>query len=456
MEIVKTIEFYSIYNWTLINNYLKETNNDFNRKSLTNLLEQNSMLFAKCFNILNGVCVNIFNNKLNKSIKQNLRDNNSLSISELDYLAELKSALEQYFINNIDPVRDAQAVNSRLTLINEFIEKLLLSNHLENSKNYLNLLDEISCKLIKKYSELTEFNWAYYLIFLYLDRCYECLKPSSAMDNEIPELNYFLDLYKNFTNTALFPATFILNEDNFCIDHSGFPNKFHHEVFNLLNLDINYVNKQYNMILIGKNFIKNNCLFHIFAHEFGHLIDNNVIQLSDILTNQFINSYPDINSEIIINWLREIIADSFAICMTGPLYYESIVKINNLEQSGSSISHPGILYRSQILYSYLYNNGFLEIRSDDWNKKYNLRAITENFDEDIRLNETNYYELQNVINTKITIIYDDITKFLVNSGYYYSSSRLKNLLLNKFFDKPNELMDFIDRLNIKSLKEITK
>lgn len=427
MDIINPIDLYLVYCWITLKRYLDDPKNEISNQQILALLVKKTIIDKHSYDSAYPLWYKNFDNILVKEIISDFKKGIELSKVKLTYLSLLKDLLEENFILTApERITGNDFINNLLeykNILNNFKQQTLPDETID----LINIINEVIDNVDNQLSHTNKaelLDWDFHSIYILLNNLVQYFKNNLKTDNDFKDLNKYYEIYFKFINKNIAPVYLISEvEENISIEPLPFPDEIHLKVLDLLNLKPEVsTNKSYIITTLGDNFVTNPLYSSLFLHEIGHLLDINLINLSNIIINELLGQYPEFFNkvdQIIYQWIRELVADAAAICMGGPAY---LCELSNYIQDEIIMyptdKYPGIYFRTSILYNYLFNNEFISLFDKDSLTK--LHNKLSSFQNKYQTNNTVLLEFEKLLQGSLIPIYRTVTEFFINAGVYCS------------------------------------
>lgn len=425
MEVFKSLNIHLTYAWIALENILSCVDDTRCQELLAGILQKKTLLEKKSHDVTHSISYNLFNPALNKDIAKNLLNNRQLDERELAYLSQLKECIESFFIKQLDEIEGRDAIISQLDDYIPRLEQILAGNPPQETLNVAKTNYALAQGLKVKVSACKSqdsIRWDEYSVFMLLKSYMQFFIDRKVTDNKYPDLSLYYSLYTYLAGKTYTPVFMLSNDKNIVISSDAYPDKIHLKVFDLMGLDGIPAEQQVILNSIDENFIENPLLPSIYAHEFGHLLDLNLLNVEELVVNNILNENPALfrqNAKEIGNWVREIIADAVAVCIAGPVYLYAVLNFFNEEEMAKACdSHPSLAFRANILASYLEHNGFLDCEYSF------IKDCVEKVNEEAAFTSHDFQVIESLLLEKVGMIYQTIVNFTVNAEIHCSSQSL--------------------------------
>ena len=433
MEIIITLDVHLVYVWSLLNNLISNPEDSRSISNLKAILNKNSLSDTRCFEFARSIWLKNHTEDTIAGILPSLELENRVNNELILLFTELNSSLDSYFslqLKEIDPLND---INNWLDYAIELLNSINKDNINNRTDYVIKNLSNISTKLKEenlKDIDDDNISWNKYLIYLYLKGYIQFFENTKITDNNFNDLELFYGFYSKLAKKPIQPVFVLSNDDNMVIEPTMFPDKMYQKLFQTIDIEIEENDNYYILNSIDKNVIDNPLLLALFAHEIGHLFDINFMALSNAVINKFIYQYPDyfmtLNKQC-LQWIRELIADAFAISLLGPAYmFALIIYITNEEMMVPAISHPGMSFRLRALYTYLYQNEFINLLSPQSFEI--LQNKLQNIQQKFSTQAGDLLQYEKIMEQYISMIYHTTIEFLLNTCVYSSYDKISALI----------------------------
>ncbi|MEW5818808.1 MAG: hypothetical protein AB1782_01335 [Cyanobacteriota bacterium] len=433
METVQILDFKLIYVWALLDKLLENPLDQITKDKFTSLMNNTTLLEKQCFDsacyLWSQSLDKIYTNKVKLTFISGIPLNEDI-ITNLKFM---KQTLEIYFISQEGSIEHRDTHLMWIIKILPDLINLQKENIPEDTFHFLEIIIDITTylknRLIDKSHE-EKLNWCEYSLYLLLKGYIQFLQNTTISGNDFPDLKKFYEFYSIFTKKTVIPIFVTAKDENIVIEPSSFPDEIHLKIFELLNIPVSNNNKAFILNYLGDTFLDNPLFIPLYAHEIGHLFDNSFMNIETTITNRLIlesNDFFITLDKQNLQWIKEIIADSFAISLMGPAYLYSLINfINNEEALNASISHPSIAFRIQVMYTYLYQNDFLNLLTPQAHTE--LQCRLNYFKNNFSTSEKTFIEFEHILQNFISIIYKTIIDFLQNTGNYFTYDDITKLV----------------------------
>lgn len=401
-------------------------------------------------------------------VKQAIRNKKKFSEEYLQVLRYMKNALEL----NFQLVQQKRLLAGELVILaKEYIciIKKKLDTKLPSDVNCLaELLLKIAeyiCQRLSKYPENHPLPWDISGLYLVLDGYGQFIELTEIPELEFPSLEEFYAFYIQLTGSKIKPIFLYADEENIMVDTTNFPEDVLLKILSLKG--INHTPFEYCYIInaFGKKLAHTPHLLSLFAHELGHILDKNYLQLEQAVMQELMANYYQYFQEDTssLNWLNELIADAIGVCMMGPAYlYAQMSFFKEESMMYPSKPYPGIAYRTKIIYNYLLQNEYLELFSPANRQKIEAKLIF--YQQQYTAREDYHRILEDIFSNYIAFIYQTLIDFFNNQDLYLTYSEIDHYLsdnkgsvtsaLTALDEKSLSLKEYILRQNLLMLSEI--
>lgn len=425
MEVFKSLNIHLTYAWIALEDTLSNADDGRGRELLAGILQKKTLPEKKSHDVTHSISCGVFNLAMNKEIAKNLLDNKQLDERELAYLSQLKECIEAFFIKQLDEVESSDAIALQLDNYIDLLERMFPGNlpkeTLNVAKTNYVLAQGLKVKMSACKSQ-DSIRWDEYSVFMLLKNYMQFFIDRKVTDNKYPDLSLYYSLYAYLAGKTYTPVFMLSIDKNIVIGSDAYPDKIHMRVFELMGLDGIPAAEPVILNSIDESFIGNPFLPSIYAHEFGHLLDLNLLNIEELVVSSILNENPSLfrqNAKEIGNWVREIIADAVAVCIAGPVYVYAVLHFfNEEEMSKACDSHPSLAFRANILSAYLKQNGFLDCEYSF------IKDCVEKVNEEAAFTSHDFQVVETLLLEKMGIIYQTIVNFTVNAGIHCSSQSL--------------------------------
>lgn len=417
----------------LLENFINNPHDETNSENLLNFLENESLIEKQSYALALSLWNNNFDKARIKDIEFNIKAKNPIKTEDINHLSSLKAILEDYFTTQIEKPINYNLSIKELNRVIQILESFKKPDLSEKALNFVNILSYIAGALENKMIKNNpndNLKWDEYAIYFLIENYIQFFEDSSIANNNLEALNTFINFYSKVVNKALIPIFLSSTEENIVVEPTAFPDKIHIKVLQLMNIENIDTKNLYITASLSNQFLDNSLFTALFAHEIGHLLDINHIDISSAIINDLLNYYPELLSRLdkdVLQWIREIIADAVAICLAGPAYLCAMVSfINDDRIMTASNLYPSIAFRVKILYTYLFQNEFISLLSPEaFTRLQNkLQYLQAHYNTSI----PKYIEFEDIIQQSISAIYSIIAEFLHNAGVYSSYNELVELI----------------------------
>lgn len=469
MESIPILNLNLVYVWKILDNIAHSPEDSIVIQKLSDLLNNKSIIDTQSYDAAFYVWQYVYNQDKINVINDCINNNNSLDDKSLVYLSQLRETIEDTFKHEIVQIDSYEVYNDCLNAVIELFNEYTNTYNQEILGVFIGLMLSISTRLkfsIDHSTKETYFKWDHYALYLLLKGYSQFFDQTTFGLQACERLDFYYDFLNTFNLKSVIPLYFVSDEDNIVIEPAPFPNEMHYRLCAMMEIELDEVKNPFILNYLSRQFVDNDLLTPLFAHEIGHVIDRNFINIDTLVSNNLVLNHPEFYMTLdkrSYQWIREIIADAFAICLHGPAYLLALIDFMDSDEAmHSSITHPGIVFRTKIMYTYLFQNEYINLISP---KSYAALQEKLQFYQDTYPTEINHFiAYENILQQYIPLIYSTVIEYLQNAGKYTTYNDLTELICfnegsiekaqDELLDKKLNFKDFLNLENLKWLIEL--
>lgn len=348
------------------------------------------------------------------------------------HLTQLISDVHSFLSSQIKIIPEYRKAINRLTEIKEKLATFISTQKDNNLTLASELLLAMATTALDQWQELNteEQNWYDFTLFQIIEGYSQFLVDTSPVDRNFPVLNQFYDLYAVLTGKTVLPLYLEADEENIVIEPNIFPDSLLIDFLRAGNIHLDIPETGFVFNALGERFMRDELLISLYTHEFGHFVDRSWLNLSNITVSKLTTECPQILTSITpesFQWVSELVADAFAIAMSGPAYLFALLDYLRQEEIlYPSIYHPGIVFRAKVMYNYLLQNELINLLTPETFAE--LQTILYVYNEKYNPPHTNYFRYEKVLESYLAYIYKNVLDFLQNINCYSSYEKMASLI----------------------------
>ncbi|MEW5818735.1 MAG: hypothetical protein AB1782_00965 [Cyanobacteriota bacterium] len=468
MERVKRLDLKIFYVWLLLEKVIKNPEDSFIRQKLISLLNCETPLETKCYETVAFYWYYNFSEIFVKRMKLNLTSGIEFSQESLKQLDMLKIVLEQQFYVQVN---ELEKNTYCMEFINNTFSKLYELNKAsipDDTRKFINVLIAL-CEYFKHSTPENELEmypeFDKYCVYLLVKAYSRLLIYAEISNNYYPDINKYFEFYSELIQKPVTPIIFISKEEHIRVEPALFPDEIHIKIFELMSLELPEFASPFIISNIGREIINNSLFTTLMSHHLGHLLDRSVLHLEQTITSNLLIAHPDFYIALDkeqLQWIKEIIADAFAVCLMGPAYFCALLDhLRDVKYMEASSCCPGIAYRTSIMHNYLLQNDFFNLMTPKAFEE--IQQKIQHYEDCYKTKEESFIEFENILNLYINQIYFVIMDFLQNAGIYSSYDLLSEVICTNEgnINKAEEFLstsrqDFKAYINLQNIRWLIK